>query len=51
MWSVKELYHALLPKTDLTETKVEGMITGYCHININDSPVVVYTVIKLIHVI
>ena len=51
MRSVKELYHALLPKTDLTEIKGEGMIAGYCHININDSPIVLYTVIKLIHVI
>ena len=51
MCSVKELYHALLPKTDLTEIKGEGMIAGYCHININDSPIVLYTVLKLIHVI
>ena len=51
MWSVEELYYALLPKTDLTEIKGEGMIAGYCHININDSPIVLYTVLKLIHVI
>ena len=51
MCSVKELYHAVLPKTDLTEIKGEGMIAGYCHININDSPIVLYTVLKLIHVI